>query len=219
MSINGIELKKIIYFWFLFFFVLSISSQNSKVWFSPDDNISKKLIERIYKSQHRIYAAIFILTNKKVATALIEAKKRGVDVQFITDQGCLESLFGKVDMLKSAGIDLFIYKNNLKNKKYVNTIMHNKYAIFDELVWTGSFNWTVQAGKRNHENVICISDESVLKKYLKSFEHLKRVCKRLNRFKTKQEIRPGFNNKKYTESQASYKKRLVMFLKRIRGMF
>ncbi len=52
-------------------------------------------------------------------------------------------------------------------------IMHNKYAIIDDLVWTGSFNWTVSANNKNDENVLIISQESaVLDKFLADFEHL-----------------------------------------------
>ena len=30
--------------------------------------------------------------------------------------------------------------------------MHNKFVLLDNQIWTGSYNWTVSAKKRNKEN-------------------------------------------------------------------
>jgi phosphatidylserine/phosphatidylglycerophosphate/cardiolipin synthase-like enzyme len=52
-------------------------------------------------------------------------------------------------------------------------LMHNKYAIIDHQVWTGSFNWTVSADTKNQENVVLISGEQeVVQKFLHNFEAL-----------------------------------------------
>ncbi|MFH1461465.1 MAG: phospholipase D-like domain-containing protein [bacterium] len=163
----------------IFCFVFVSLSGKQHVLFSPDDNISEKLITTINNTKKNIYAAIYMFTDKKIALALIEAKnQRGVDVQVITDQSCLESKFGKVDMLKNGKIDIFVYKNNLKNKKRASKLMHNKFAIFDNEVCTGSFNWTIQANKRNKENLIFIDDQNIYKKYCDQFELLKKKCMR-----------------------------------------
>lgn len=51
--------------------------------------------------------------------------------------------------------------------------MHNKFAIIDdEIVMTGSFNWTTQAVKSNQENVIFIQNENLAKIYAEEFEKL-----------------------------------------------
>lgn len=198
----------------------------TQVWFSPKDNISGKLIEKINNSKTRIYAAIFMLTDKKIAQALIDAKNRGLDVQIVTDQSCLEYEYGKIDMLKDSGIDVFVYKNNLKNKRYNNKIMHNKFMILDaEHIATGSFNYTVQADANNYENVIYLADEFALKKYLKEFEELKLCCNKQVSYKQKDNKKNNSkNNKDITESYLRakinvYQKKLTNFLRDIRDLF
>jgi phosphatidylserine/phosphatidylglycerophosphate/cardiolipin synthase-like enzyme len=55
--------------------------------------------------------------------------------------------------------------------------MHNKFAIIDQKVWTGSFNWTHSANHKNHENVVIIGGEdSIRLKFLKQFDALKGYC-------------------------------------------
>lgn len=51
--------------------------------------------------------------------------------------------------------------------------MHNKYMIVDSLfLVTGSYNWTVQAGKSNQENVIVVDDKYFIQKYNGNFGDL-----------------------------------------------
>lgn len=186
----------------------------SQVLFSPKDKITNYLIKRINSSKKNIYVAVYMLTDKKIAQALINAKrKRDIDVQVITDQTCLEYKHGKVDMLKNANIDVFVYKNNLKRKKRPDKIMHNKFAIFDNIVWTGSFNWTSQANYQNKENVLMTDDPLILKRYQDQFELLKQRC-------VKQAIYVFAKKKtkmqKAQEKTNAFKDKLVDFFKNIR---
>jgi cardiolipin hydrolase len=51
--------------------------------------------------------------------------------------------------------------------------MHNKFAIIDDThLITGSFNWTVQAGKSNQENIIVVDHPYYIEKYNTEFENL-----------------------------------------------
>lgn len=146
------------------------------VFFSPKDDIETKLIDKINVAKNRIHAAIYMLTDKNIAQSLIDAKKRGVDVQVITDISCFESKFGKMKLLKDGGISVFVFKPNGNKNKYQNELMHNKFALIDNVLCTGSFNWTISANRRNQENIIFMDDESILQKYEKKFEELKKNC-------------------------------------------
>ena len=136
------------YCWLLTFIFYNILMSKSKVYFSPDDKPTIQLINNIKKAKTRIYAAIYLITDKKIAQALINAKQiQGVDVQIITDQFSLETPYEKINLLKQNNIDVFVFKGKQQNA----AIMHDKFAIFDKQVWTGSFNWTISANKRNQE--------------------------------------------------------------------
>ena len=51
--------------------------------------------------------------------------------------------------------------------------MHNKFAVIDDShLITGSFNWTVQAGKSNQENVLVVDQPYFIEKYNTEFESL-----------------------------------------------
>ena len=157
----------------------------TEVYFSPIDKPTTKLLELIKNSKKRIHAAIYMLTAKPIAQALADAAKK-VDVQIIVDKISYESAFGKGKMLQEAGINLWVYQASEKdqlaaaNNRYGSflPLMHNKFAIIDEKVWTGSFNWTQAANNKNCENVILTDDPVVCKRYLNHFQDLKKKCTR-----------------------------------------
>jgi cardiolipin hydrolase len=51
--------------------------------------------------------------------------------------------------------------------------MHNKFVVVDDAyLLTGSFNWTVQAGLNNQENLLVVDNPYYLEKYNTEFEKL-----------------------------------------------
>jgi len=147
----------------------------TRVLFSPDDKPQEHLINFIKKAKNRIYVAIYMFTDKEIAEALIEAKNRGIDVQVISDQTSVNGKYGKMGLISKSGVSAFVFKPTKKNApfRWSGPLMHNKFAIIDDEVWTGSFNWTVAANKRNQENIVCIDEKDVCSKYLARFEKLK----------------------------------------------
>ena len=51
--------------------------------------------------------------------------------------------------------------------------MHNKYLVIDdEIVLTGSFNWTHKAVTSNKENIVIIQDKNTTASFSQNFEEL-----------------------------------------------
>lgn len=51
--------------------------------------------------------------------------------------------------------------------------MHNKFCVIDdEVIITGSYNWTVRADLENDENLLIIHSREIAKKYKEEFERL-----------------------------------------------
>jgi cardiolipin hydrolase len=51
--------------------------------------------------------------------------------------------------------------------------MHHKFAILDEeVILTGSYNWTRSAAHYNHENILVTNDAAVVARYRDCFENL-----------------------------------------------
>ena len=80
-----------------FFNVFSLSlCSRSFAYFSLSDDIRSKLIELINSTTYKIQAAVYIITDKSIVQALIDAKKRGVKIELVTDKSCLNSIGGKL---------------------------------------------------------------------------------------------------------------------------
>jgi phosphatidylserine/phosphatidylglycerophosphate/cardiolipin synthase-like enzyme len=169
---------------------------HSEAYFSPDEHPTDKLIQLINNTQHKLHAAIYMLTDKQIAQALIDAKKRGVDVKIIVDQATMDFEYGKGKFLKNSDIEIYIYspksKTRSSNKRL--PIMHHKFAILDDKIWTGSFNWTKSANQRNQENVIITTNKKVYAKFEKQFEILKNRTVELQSRKNNQEESSSIEN-------------------------
>jgi phosphatidylserine/phosphatidylglycerophosphate/cardiolipin synthase-like enzyme len=153
---------------------------HSEVLFSPDDHPTTRLTQLLDRAKNRIHAAIYMITDKNISGALINAKRRGVDVQLIIDPINMEGSYGKGIELKKNNIDLYVFapsKKNHKKKMFHGPIMHNKFALIDNQLWTGSFNWTKSANKQNQENVIITDDAGVCQKFEDHFQRIKGRCK------------------------------------------
>ena len=161
-------------------FIQPISGKDV-VYFSPDDHPSEKLIDLINHAKHKIYAAVYMITDKQIAQALIGAKKRGVDVKIIMDRASFEGSWGKGKYLREHNIELFVFGLGSKPRtKFPSALMHNKFALIDNQLWNGSFNWTRNANKNNQENVILTDNSALYGKFQNHFKILKDRCQSIS---------------------------------------
>lgn len=139
----------------------------------PDDlagSIPEKLIEYIDGAQRTIHIASFEFNLTPVAQALIAAHKRGVQVQWITDdehgiEADEEDDHGQFAMLEKAGIKV---KDDGRT-----ALMHNKFWVFDgQTVWTGSTNITVNGSFRNNNNVLVVESTELAAIYEREFDEM-----------------------------------------------
>ncbi len=171
---NGVRI-----FFIVGLIVMTWLGGTSEVLFSPDDHPTNRLLQLINQAQTRIHAAVYMLTDKTITDALIAAKNRGVDVQMILDSSSVDGLSGKGNMLKQHNMNLYVYDNGSRRsgkRFFYASIMHNKFALIDNHVWTGSFNWTKSANNKNQENVVITDDQIIYKKYEQHFDVIKTRC-------------------------------------------
>jgi phosphatidylserine/phosphatidylglycerophosphate/cardiolipin synthase-like enzyme len=169
----------------IFSTLLTSCSATVTVYFSPDDKPEKHLLRHLSQAQTRIHAAVYSFTNAAVARALIAAHDRGVIVQVISDETCmLADAYHKAAFLREQGIELLLYPHKKSG------IMHNKFALIDDEVWTGSMNWSRSGCWRNQENCLVCDETAVLQRYEKQFKKLKQRCFPLPR-KKKQKAAPA----------------------------
>lgn len=121
-----------------------------EVGFSPKRNALEVVMSVIIGAQRELLVAAYSFTSKEIAFALVEAKKRGVDVRVLVDHAQNNDDQGgykAVDFLESQGIPI------VRSENY--SAMHHKFMVVDEShVQLGSFNYTSSANLRNAETAI-----------------------------------------------------------------
>lgn len=132
-----------------------------------DGNLDQILIKEMNTAQKNLNVAIYSLTKEDIANAIIDAKKRGVDVKVITDKQESQSKSQKpiLDKLKA---------NNIPIKINAHAgLMHLKVSIIDDKTVTGgSYNYTESATKNNDENLIVMRDNNIVNEYVTEFNNM-----------------------------------------------
>ncbi len=149
------------------------------IYFSPEDHLADRLIALIKKEKKSIRAAVYCLMDRSIANALIEAHKRGVDVEVITDPFSVKAR-SPLQKMENAQVPLFVWSPpefipyEIKKGEKRKALMHDKFCVFGEaVVWTGSFNFTREANNYHRENAIVFENEEIAIGYLKEFERIK----------------------------------------------
>ena len=144
--------------------------------FSPQGKCSAHILREIETTKKELLVAVYAFTNDDLASALVQAKKRGVVVQVVIDRE-----FDRAND-NSKGKFLDAQKIPLRRVSAVPTqmaekepgLMHQKFAVIDRrVVFTGSYNWTHSADNRNDENLLMFRDAGPLaEEYRKAFLRL-----------------------------------------------
>ena len=148
-------------------FIFSFNAlAETEVYFSLYDDPESIIIEKIDNAKDFINIAMYTFTDREIAQSILKAKDRGVDVKIYLDRSQVNAKYTKSRYFINNGIKNIRISSN-------NYIMHNKFAVIDnEMVITGSYNWTASAGERNNENLLVIDDKNIIKEYQNQFNIL-----------------------------------------------
>jgi len=136
-----------------------------KVYFSLVDDPEGAIIEELDKAEESIDIAMYYFTDRDLANALIDAHNRGVKIRVYLDKDQLEAKYSKSRYLAKHGISIRYSDNPY--------IMHHKFCVIDnEVITTGSYNWTASAGERNNENLLVIRDPPLANRFEEEFNRL-----------------------------------------------
>ncbi len=132
--------------------------------YNDENGIEQLIISDIKSAKKSIRLAIYGFTNNNLRDALINAHEKGIDVKIATD----DSEFDKKDMtvIRQAGIEVISDEDS-------SALMHHKFLVIDEnIVWTGSANYSYYAFYKNNENIVKITNTDVASAYLEEFGEL-----------------------------------------------
>ncbi|HEX7634979.1 MAG TPA: phospholipase D family protein [Noviherbaspirillum sp.] len=128
--------------------------------FAPWDNVEELVAEAIFGARRQVLVQAYLLTSKTIATTLVAAYRRGVDVRVLLDAEQLtKAALSMAPELDAAGIPVWL------ETRYQNA--HNKIIVIDAgtsdaTVVTGSFNFTWTAQHKNAENILIARNSPAL---------------------------------------------------------
>ncbi|MBI4707335.1 MAG: phospholipase D family protein [Candidatus Omnitrophica bacterium] len=136
-------------------------------YFSPNGGCTEAIITEIKQAKECILVQAYSFTSEPIASALIDAYKRGGKVEIIVDKSQENGKGSKADVVSKAGIPTFIDSKH--------AIAHNKIILIDhKVIITGSFNFTANAEERNAENLLVIKgNPELLSKYELNYTNCK----------------------------------------------
>ena len=135
-----------------------------EIYYGPEDRPGHKMVELYDRAEQYIYVAMYGITYRKAVTALVSAKKRGVDVRVISDRGRLDDRNQMVALqtLHRAGIPIRLNTHD--------NLMHLKQVVIDDRVNTsGSMNLSHSGHRYNDERLNVIIDSKTSIKARKKF--------------------------------------------------
>lgn len=120
--------------------------------FAPEDDATGLVVKAIEEAKKQVLVQAYSFTSREIATALIQAKRRGVDVQVIADQGQTEKIErNRIGNIAAGGVTVLIDSHH--------TAAHNKVMVIDAgtsdaTLISGSMNFTYGGQKNNAENLL-----------------------------------------------------------------
>jgi phosphatidylserine/phosphatidylglycerophosphate/cardiolipin synthase-like enzyme len=133
--------------------------------FSPYDKVDNAIHAQLTQASKSVHCSLYGITNLRLATDLIAAKKRGADVGVGLDK---KQASGQHDLhakLHTAGI--------LVEIKPVATLEHNKFCVIDgTIVIMGSWNWSNSAQKQDNSDVIITDCPKVAQAFEAAFRRI-----------------------------------------------
>lgn len=146
------------------------TSAEVEVGFSPEGGAQTLVLKAIVASKASIRLAAYSFTSPVVVKALLEAKRRGVDVAVLVDEknNLREDHSGKA----RAALNLLVNAGIPTRTVSVFPIHHDKFIVVDgRHVETGSFNYSDAAARKNSENALVLwNDPAIAAKYLSHWQ-------------------------------------------------
>lgn len=134
-------------------------------FFSPEDPVRDEIVHLIRQARHSVCFMTFTFTSVEISEAMAQARARGVAVAGVVEGYGALAGHSRYVLLQAAGCAV--------RRDRGETTMHHKVIIIDgEIVVTGSYNFTANAGRINDENVLVIRSARVAAKYLAEFARL-----------------------------------------------
>lgn len=152
------------------------SKSDATIQTAFDRNCEQLVIKAIKEADDEIVGAIYTFTRRSIANALINASDKGVDVELKLDMKQAEWDGTKTLIRKMRAAGIKVTRIRMEKK---GTHMHHKFIVVDEeIVVTGSYNYTTSATTENNENAIRVESRDAADAYIEAYESINSCRKR-----------------------------------------
>ncbi|HHR4183617.1 TPA: phospholipase D family protein [Salmonella enterica] len=133
--------------------------------FSPEGTALQLVLKTLETAQQEIRLMGYSFTSPEVVSALISAKRRGVDVKMVLDW---KNNAGRNNNASRAVMNLLVSAGIPIRTVSAYKTLHDKVIVSDgRYTEVGSFNYSRAADRSNSENVLVVWDDPVIaQKYL-----------------------------------------------------
>lgn len=126
-----------------------------------------KFVTYLASARSRVDLCIYMFTQSQLFEILKHLHLNGVLVRIITDGSEDDAIGTQVARLQDLGIQV------RSNKRGTGALMHHKFVVIDnEILLSGSFNWTNKAVVSNYEAVIVTSSETFVQPFIQKFNEM-----------------------------------------------
>jgi phosphatidylserine/phosphatidylglycerophosphate/cardiolipin synthase-like enzyme len=133
------------------------------ILFAPEDRVAAQLIPLVEKAQNQLRFMAFSFTHEALGKAVLSRAKAGVNVQGIFETRGSETQYSELPKLYCAGVPV-------RQDSNPSAFHHKVFVIDQNILITGSFNFSNNANLRNDENVVILKNSEIARQYLQEFE-------------------------------------------------
>jgi cardiolipin hydrolase len=137
----------------------------ASAYFSPGEDCLHRIRRLIGEAQTSLDICVFTITDDRIVRKLTEALARKVRIRVISDDDKSKDLGSDLARLERLGIDCLYDRTSAH--------MHHKFAVADnDILLTGSYNWTRSAATQNDENIIITNNPKLVRDFTDQFAEL-----------------------------------------------
>lgn len=142
---------------------LVIDGTEVQILFASEDKVIDRIIPLVQAAQHSIRFMAFSFTHNELQKAVLERAQAGVDVKGIFETRGSETEYSALRGLYCADVPV-------RQDGNPGTFHHKVFVIDDQIVVTGSLNFSDNADKSNDENTVIVTNRDIAALYLQEFE-------------------------------------------------
>ncbi len=137
--------------------------------FTSQGSVARTIERLLLETRVSVDAALYRITNPRLARALGKVRDRGLRVRLLVDRNKYQATAVTRKILAENSLPFqAIYGRKEKGSK-----LHHKFAVLDRhIVLTGSYNWTLDSEERNFDHMLVLRDPDLALAYQQEFERL-----------------------------------------------